>query len=410
MIKSSNPPLSISVIVSCFLAGCLEMYDFVIFGFFAGILHQNYLDFLDESSAYIISYMLFAVGFLFRPLGAILFGYLGDKYGRKISLVTSVSMMGIASLAMFLLPTYEMLGVYACYVIALIRVIQGVSVGGEYNGVVIYAIEHFKKKNIGLVASLVTIGSSLGILLATLISKILQHPSLPEYSWRFAFLLGFILSIVGFFIRSKLQETPEFTKCSKVKVGAPLLVAFKKYPQLCIAALFASIANNANVYYAVIFAPSYIQKMYDINVAWLIPTFSILFVPVFGWLGDKFNRIQLLFIASASLVCFNIVFLQYIMSYGSNNIIIFATMLQGVLVAALVSLVNVLVVEIFPAEVRYSAGAFSYSIGATLGGTVPVICAVILDNTNNTPIYTGIYLSFLSVFGIMAARVISTKY
>ena len=129
-----------STIISCFLAGCLEMYDFAIFGFFTVLLNKEYLSLLDKNNSLIITYALFAVGFIFRPIGSIVFGYIGDKYGRKPSLVISVTMMGIASLGMFLLPPYNMIGVSACYIIALVRIMQGLSVGGEYNGAILYAM------------------------------------------------------------------------------------------------------------------------------------------------------------------------------------------------------------------------------------------------------------------------------
>jgi MHS family proline/betaine transporter-like MFS transporter len=138
---------------------------------------------------------LFATGFLFRPLGALIFGYIGDKYGRKKSLVLSVSLTGAASLGMCLVPSYDLIGVASCYIIVLIRVIQGISVGGEYSGAIIFAVEHFDNKKAGFVGSFIVSGCLCGVLLATLVSSIVKLPYVPEYSWRFAFLLGFFLSI-----------------------------------------------------------------------------------------------------------------------------------------------------------------------------------------------------------------------
>ena len=199
-----------SVIFSCFLAGGLEMYDFLIFGFLTPVIHKNYLSFLDKDTALVVTYAFFAVGFLFRPLGSIIFGYIGDKYGRKKALVLSVSMMGSASLGLAILPSYDLIGISACYLIVLIRIVQGVSVGGEYSGAILYAIEHINKKNIGFVGGAVLCGCTLGVIGAFLSSKFLQNEQLPEYSWRFAFLIGFGLSIVGYFIRKNLRETPIF--------------------------------------------------------------------------------------------------------------------------------------------------------------------------------------------------------
>ena len=130
--KSANQ-LSKSVLFSCFFAGCLEMYDFVIFGMLASVINKYYLSFLEDSGM-IAAYMLFAVGFICRPIGSIIFGHIGDRYGRKRALVLSVSMMGFSSLALSILPVYKDIGIISCYILVLIRIIQGISVGGEYSG------------------------------------------------------------------------------------------------------------------------------------------------------------------------------------------------------------------------------------------------------------------------------------
>jgi MFS transporter, MHS family, proline/betaine transporter len=205
-----NNTLTKPLIFSCFFAGCLEIYDFVIFGLLAPVIYKNYLSFLDETTGLIVTYMLFAVGFLFRPIGSIIFGYIGDKYGRKKSLVLSLSFMGTASLGLSILPSYEQIGILSCYLIVLIRIIQGISVGGEFSGVAIYAIEHTNKRSMGSVGAIIFTGVMSGVLIATFVGSLLQNPKFPEYSWRFAFLIGFGLSIIGYFIRKRLKETPVF--------------------------------------------------------------------------------------------------------------------------------------------------------------------------------------------------------
>ena len=202
--------LSKKIVASCFLASCLEIYDFTIFAFFAPIFQKNYFVFLSEESMLVITYLLFAIGFIFRPVGALIFGYIGDVYGRKKTLVVSVSLMGACSLIMFLLPPYQVIGIASCYIIVIIRIMQGLSVGGEFTGALIFAIEHTGSKNIGIVGGIMSAGGAAGILLANLVSGIIQHPMFPESFWRIAFLLGFSLSIVGYIIRSRLSATPLF--------------------------------------------------------------------------------------------------------------------------------------------------------------------------------------------------------
>ena len=286
--------LSRNVITSCFLAGCLEIYDFTIFGFLVPILNKNYLNFLDNTNATIISYALFAVGFLFRPIGSLLFGYIGDIYGRKLSLMLSITIMGCASLLMSVVPTYNMIGISACYLIMLARIIQGVSVGGEYSGALIYSIEHFNKKYIGLVGGLLVSGAVTGVLLANMISYIVQLPSLPEYTWRFAFLLGFGLSIIGYYIRTRLSETPEFREIKKVKrMDIPLLIGIKHNFLQCLTTTIIAGVNSINFYLMLFFLPNYINIIIDIKFQYysiISALCVILFTPLFCILSQKVGR------------------------------------------------------------------------------------------------------------------------
>ncbi|MBA2629228.1 MAG: MFS transporter [Rickettsiaceae bacterium] len=234
------------IVFSCFLASCLEIYDFAIFGFLTVTIHKNYLSFLDQDTALIITYAFFAVGFVFRPLGSLIFGYIGDIHGRKRALVTSVSIMGFASFLMFILPTYAAIGVVSCYVIVFVRIIQGISVGGEFTGAIIFAIEHSKNNKVGLVAGIVSAGGACGVLLANLVSRLLQNPALPDYSWRFAFLFGFALAFVGYFVRQQLSDTPFFKKVKNNKI--PLFEGLRNYKTESFATLWVAAANGTIFY------------------------------------------------------------------------------------------------------------------------------------------------------------------
>lgn len=405
---TNNIKLTKSVIFSCFFAGCLEMYDFVIFGFLAPIINKNYLSFLDEKTGIVITYLLFAVGFICRPIGAIIFGYIGDRYGRKKALITSVSLMGIASISMSLLPPYAEIGIISCYLIALIRIIQGISVGGEYSGAAIYAMEHTNKANIGVIGSTVLTGTNLGVLMATLVSNLLDNPNLPEYSWRFAFLLGFGLTIIGYFIRQRLGESPLFAQEKQIHTTTiPLLYGLRKFKKEFLAGVLLSGSNNANYYFALVFIPSYLKSGVEKGVEFnnLYLGFFIMFLePTFGWLSDKLGRGKILIWVCTALAVYNIFFLDLLINYSSTSFAILFIMLSAILISMSVSTVNISVIEIFPVNCRYSCGALSYSIGAALfGGTTPLICSLITKHIGNKPIYFGMYVSLISIFGAIAA-------
>ncbi|RYE05548.1 MAG: MFS transporter [Rickettsiaceae bacterium] len=401
-----------STVFSCFLAGCLEMYDFAIFGFLSALLHKNYLSFLSGSGGMIITYALFAVGFFFRPLGSLIFGYIGDVYGRKPALVLSVTLMGTASLGMCLLPSYQATGISACYIMALIRAIQGISVGGEYNGAVLYAIEH-TNKNIGLVGSIVTAGGTLGVLIATFVSKIVQSPGMPEYSWRLAFLLGFGLSIVGYVIRKKLKETPIFNKRNSNQKGIPLIQGFKFLKAEFVAAFFISAASNTNFYFLLVFFPNYLKSINSIdtsNVCLMVTLLILVLVPIFGYLSDRLSRVTMLIIGFLSIGLYNIVFLDLVSSAPSLIGIMAYTIISAIIVAMTVGVVSVFVVEIFLAQYRFSNTALSYSLGvAIFGDTVPMVAAWIIERFGNVPSYIGIYVACVSLLGAMGGLIIVNK-
>lgn len=406
--------LTKSVIASCFLAGCLEMYDFIIFGFFAPVIHKNYLSFLDSKSSLVITYALFAVGFLFRPIGSIIFGYIGDIYGRKPSLVLSVTLMGMASLGMFLLPSYELIGISSCYIIALIRILQGISVGGEYNGAAIYAIEHVDKKNIGLVGATVTAGSTLGVLLATFISKLLQNPFLPSYSWRFAFLIGFGLSIVGYIIRNKLRESPVFQEMAIArKSGAPIIQGFKFHKTEFLAAILASGANNASFYFILIFVPNYLKSNLSFNVDFiglLMTSIMFILIPFAGWLSDKIGRTKLVIGSCLGMAFYNLVFLNLILSVQDPVYVAIFAIICAITISLLIGTINVFVLEIFPVRYRFSCASLGYSLGvAIFGGTTPMVLSLIGEYCGKNPLYLGGYVSLISIVGAFGGFLIFLK-
>lgn len=408
--------LSDKIIVTCFLAACLEMYDFAIFGFLTGVLHKNYLSFMDEANGLIITYALFAVGFIFRPIGSIIFGYIGDTYGRKKALIISVTLMGIASLGMFCLPPYAIIGVVSCYLIAVIRILQGISVGGEYSGALIYAVEQFNKKRIGIIGGVVICGCLTGVMLATIVSKVVQSPILPEYSWRFAFLLGFGLSFVGYFIRKNLVETPEFTNLSIQKNKIPLVEGVKQYPIQCIGAVFTAAANGVNFYFILIFLPGYVNKLTGVETSFypiLTTTILILLCPLFGYISDKINRANLICYGLIGLALYSFIGLQIVEMYPTVTVATLFFCGQALLHSTQAATVNIFLIEIFPAKFRFSCSSFCYSIGlGVIGGTSPLVATLIIERyANDANFYISSYmfivsaLGFISVFLIKKAQI-----
>jgi MFS transporter, MHS family, proline/betaine transporter len=400
------------VIICCFLAGMNEMYDFVIFGLLASIIHKQYLSFANDSNSLFITYALFSVGFAFRPIGAIVFGYIGDVHGRKLSLVTSVTMMGMASLTMCLMPTYESIGIVSCYMIAIARITQGFSVGGEMTGGVVYAIEHFDKKKSGFAGSFVIGGCLSGILLATIVANIIQLPSMPKYAWRFAFLLGFLLSLVGFFIRQKLTESPEFASI-KSKSKLPLLDGLKECKLESITSVLIGASCGTNIYFAVVFIPVYLKTLIGENLSYLsIITTLVMAVmsPFFGWVSDHTHRGVLIMAGAVLSSIYALMMLPLIMANQSTIAICLVIALHSFIYSIQDGTICVFSAEIFPVKYRYSCAAFCQSVGiGIIGGASPMISTLIAENFSDPNFVLGLYVSAVTLIAGIAVGLTVNK-
>jgi len=406
--KPKPNKLSLQLVFSCFLASLLEIYDFAIFGFFSSTIYKNYLSFLDTSTALIVTYAFFAIGFVFRPLGSLIFGYIGDVRGRKIALVTSVSMMGLASFIMFALPPYSMIGILSCYLIVLVRIAQGISVGGEFTGAIIFAIEHSKENRVGQVAAIISAGGACGVMLANFVSKILTLPYLPNYSWRLAFLIGFTLSIVGYFIRKNLTESPVFKRDRKVKI--PLFEGVRNYKVECLGAFTSSAANGVVFYFGSVYLYKLVSEVRgdgDYTYIPILVSFTVaLLLPFFGMIADKVNRSLYLMISSFIMAIYSVSVIKNVI-YSENTMILnLGIFVYAVIASMMVSGINIFAVENFPTEYRMSSSSLFYSLGmGFIGGTVPMVASFIVNNYTDSVKYITYYVcKFRCSFGLFQKK------
>lgn len=400
------------IIFSCFLASTLEIYDFVIFGFLSKPIHENYLSFLDEKMALFVTYIFFAIGFLFRPIGSLIFGYIGDKYGRKKALVTSVSMMGACSLVMCILPPYSYLGILSCYIIILIRIIQGISVGGEFTGAIVFTMEHVKKCK-GLAVSILSAGGACGILLASFVSYIIQQDIFPENSWRLAYLLGFSLSLIGYFIRKKLHDTKEFLD-AKDKKRIPLFEGLKEYKLESLSTFLVAAANGITFYFGSVFLSKHLNAIKGNQdygyISLLVSGTMFIALPFFGYISDKFDRKNYQ-ICTASIMSVVAVFLiNQITFSSSHSSIVILSIMYTVCGAMMIGGINIYAAEIFPTNIRMSCMSLFYSLGMGLiGGTVPMIATYITSNYKNAEYVLGGYIGLICTLAALSVYMVKLK-
>jgi MHS family proline/betaine transporter-like MFS transporter len=288
----------------------------------------------------------------------------------------------------------------------MIRIIQGISVGGEYSGAIIFAVEHFDSKRAGFVGSFIVSGCLCGVLLATLVSSLIKLPFMPDYAWRFAFLLGFVLSIVGYFIRKRLGETPVFKTIQEDRIKIPLIQGFINRKRECIVAILISAATGVNLYYVVVYLPNYLKKVTEIDL-WYLPIITTatlaLFSPFFGWLSDKLNRVKVITVGMGLVTLYSTIMLSLIDLNSTIAGICIVFLIHAILFSIQDGTMNTLIVEIFPPNCRFSCTAFCYSIGmGVVGGTSPAISTLITNNFAEPTMILSMYVGGISLLGFCA--------
>lgn len=369
----------------------------------------------DPVAGLIGAYSGFAIGFAVRPLGGAFFGHFGDRIGRSFVLVTSVVMMGLATVAMALLPTYGSIGIAAPVMLLLIRVFQGFSVGGEFTGSVAYLVESAPAHRRGFMGSFANIGSTIGILLAAAVAALTVTLASPEqigaWAWRLPFMVGGVLAVCGFLLRRGLKDTSLGIKPE----GIPLKRALTDgRPIMLRAMLFTSGYGIVN-YLTMVFLATYahefggLQESTALQITTAAQIVALLIVPVAGWLTDtKIRRrtmLMLVFGAEAivALPCFFLTGHYGAVGFGIAQIAF------GMLFALIMGTEPAMMIELFPRDYRLSGYAFSFNIGiGIVGGTSPLV-ALWLIHISGHALSPAVYLALGGVAAAIAAFLMTDR-
>lgn len=401
------------VVISGMLGNGLEWYDFAIYGQMAAIIGHLFFPPGNPSAQLLASFGVFAVGFVFRPLGAVLFGYIGDKYGRRISLVIAILMMAIPTGCIGLLPTYAQIGIWAPVLLTIIRIFQGLSLGGEFSGSIAYIVEHAPPRRRGLAGSASLVSLVLGFLLGTATALATVH-FLPEaeflsWGWRMPFLFGIMIGLIGLYIRRSCTESPAYEEAKEGGhlSASPLREALTHYPKPMLIA-FAS--------YLTVTMPFYLTSIYFISFtdtrlglgrtnAFII-NFSAMSMMLAGMLigailSDRVGRKRVM-MPAAALMFLAAYPLFALMDGGDFTRVLLLQMGFGLLVGVYVGPIAALLVELFPTSVRYTGMAISYNISAAaFGGTTPFVCEWLIRQTG-TPNAIAFYVMLCCVCSLLA--------
>ena len=399
------------IIISGVVGNILENYDYVLYANFAVIISKLFFPTGDLYTSLLATFGVFAAGFFMRPLGAIIFGHIGDRHGRKIALSASIMLMSIPTALIGTLPSYAEIGIFAPIALVFIRLLQGISIGGETSGFMTYLMESMpNSKRKGLLGSIAISSTALGLFFGFLASFICNfYFSAVDWAWRVPFLISFPIGIIGIYIRAKLDESHEFKalKDSGMLAKSPFGELFKNHTKrfFIICGLFISISVPFYIFFG--FLATFLVRILNysqlqVSLTYLFCTFAFgCFAPLSGWLSDKFGIFKVLLYSITTFAVF--IFPVFGLILGSNFLVTALGCLAFIFLITLYQgSIPSIIVQIFPTKVRASGTALSFNmVSAIFGGLTPLILTWFIKINGNYYIIPS-YLIISSAFTITA--------
>ncbi len=402
------------LIIASGIANTFEWYDYALFGSFASLIGTKFFPGTDATASMLNAFLVFAIGYLMRPLGGIVFGVIGDKFGRRFALSSSVICMSLPTAAIGILPTYDMIGSYASYLMVFMRMLQGLSMGGALTGSISFLIEHSDKKNRGVIASIPMAGICVGILLGTVVSYVVRENLSAEFfdlwGWRIPFILGVFIMFVGFYIRKYTDETPVFKQLEKNGeiIESPLKYVFKHHWSDMLISIMINSTGSVLFYFQAIYVSNFLK-----NTRWFSASsvdklsamcyIIMAFVCILsGKISDLIGRKKLyIFILLLSIM--SISSITDIIQLGSFEVVVLFQIFLAIVAALYIGPEPALQAELYPTAVRSTALSVSYNLATSIfGGTTPYIIAYLYNKTNSLIgcSYYVIATSFMSLIGL----------
>lgn len=407
------------------VGNALEWYDFALYGYFATILSGQFFPSTNHFASLMATFGVFAAGFIMRPLGAVVFGHIGDKKGRKNALLWSIYLMTIPTTLIGLLPTYDQIGWVAPVLLTMIRLLQGLSMGGEFTGSMIFIVEHTNTQKRGFAGSWAPFSLLVGVLLgsavATLTSMSLSAEDLSSWGWRVPFLVSIIGGLAGVYMRRTLTEPESFVKAKEKSNGdvIPIVEVFQKHSGKVLLVLLVDLLVAIGFFTVVSFVVSHLSAVVGLpkSTALLINTASMLAcaicIPLSGWLSDKIGRKPVMMAAAMGFAVFSYpLFLG--LSYGGDGGSVLVSLLchmgLGVLLGLYFGPIPAVLVEIFPTSARYSGISIAHNISmAIFGGTVPGIALALVHFSGNHAA-PAFYLILAAVGSLVGLCLMKDRY
>ncbi|WP_202741348.1 MFS transporter [Acinetobacter sp. 'aerobic (ED)'] len=401
--------------ISSMVGTTIEWYDFFIYGAAAALIFNKlFFPNLDPLTGVLAAFATYAVGFIGRPLGGLVFGHFGDKIGRKSMLLLTLMLMGIPTVLIGLLPTYESIGYWAAIGLVILRFIQGMAMGGEWGGAVLMAVEHAPEGKKGFWGSLPQASTGGGLMLASIalgLVSLLPEQALFSWGWRIPFLASIILLVVGWYIRVKVPESPDFEKVKQQAeaVKVPALQVFKQHPKQLISIIVARAAENAWFYIASTFTLAYTTTQLGIDRQEILfaticgAAVILVMTPLCGHLSDKVGQRNMFMFGLCVLALYCYPFFSMLNSKDPVLVWTAIVLAIGVVFPLMYAPQAQLFARQFPAEIRYSGISISVQLaGVVGGGLAPLIATKLLSVGGGNPYLIMLYIASMAVVAIIA--------
>ncbi|CUJ10774.1 MFS transporter [Achromobacter xylosoxidans] len=394
----------------------IEWYDFFLYGTAAALIFNKiFFPSFDPLTGTLAAFATYSVGFFARPLGGVIFGHYGDRIGRKSMLLITLLLMGVPTILIGLIPSYEQIGYWAAVLLVLMRFLQGIAVGGEWGGAVLMAVEHAPQGKKGFFGSLPQAGVAPGLILSSLAMGAvagLPEQDMLSWGWRLPFLASVVLLAVGWFIRVKVAESPDFEQMRDkgAKVEVPVAAVLRHHRRALWTVVGARLAEVTWFYTVVTFSLAYATGTLGIPRAVMLDAtiwgaaLALFTMPLFGMLGDRIGHKWVFMAGAVGILACAPLFFQLLATGQTGWIIVAVCLAVGLVYACLYGPEGTLFSSQFPAEVRYTGISLAVQVsGAIGGGLAPIVATWLLARAGGDPKYVVWYLSALGVVAVFSA-------
>jgi MFS family permease len=411
-----DPRTRMRALLSSAIGGVVEWYDYFLYGTMAGIIFGPlFFPSSDPAVSLTLSFASFALAFVVRPIGGIIFSHIGDRVGRKKTLVATLSLMGASTVAMGLLPTYDAVGIWAPILLTSLRLIQGLALGGEWGGGLLLAVEYAPRDKRGLFGAVPQTGAlaglALGALAGSLTTSLFSEQGFRTVGWRIPFLLSVVLILVGLWIRSRVGETPSFrkVKAEHHEARVPIVETFRHHWRAVLVTIGAKLIETATFFTFATFTISYASGTLGYpqgTVLDAVLVSAVLAIPVMLFMGSLSDRIGRKKVYVAGVVAIFVYAIPFFWLLSLHSVLaLFAALIIGfsIIWSMYGAVLGTLFAESFSADVRYTGISLGYQVGAAaIGGPAPLIATALLVAYDNNYVPVGIFIMTVAVVSLIA--------